>query len=326
MAVTASAGAADGQPPVGLDSPEWGGFDAGRTRGRGTRDLWRTFHTAANLGWKMEANWTDPLLFFIYSVAKPVSAALILVVILDIISGGSQPAYRSFVVVGTALWSLVLAGIAGLAWSVLDDRERYRMLKYVYVSPSDFMVVLLGRGVARIVVGAMGAAITIVFGVLLLGVTFDLSAVDWPLLVVVMTIGLVAIVAIGVILAAICLQTRQESWSYPDAVAGALFLVSGAVFPLAVLPMPLQAVGLLSPLSWWIEGVRQAVFPGGTSGIGGPTSLWYTLTGTLVPDPTIIVSALLVTGAVGTLVATVVFRASEGRAKDRGLLDQTTGS
>jgi ABC-2 type transport system permease protein len=323
MAVTTSAGATGGEPAAGLESPEWGGFDAGRTTGRGFTDLWRTFHTAANLGWKMEANWTDPLLFFIYSVAKPVSAALILVVILDIVSGGNNPAYRSFVVVGTALWSLVLAGIAGLAWSVLDDRERYRMLKYVYVSPSDFMVVLLGRGVARIAVGAMGAAITIVIGVLLLGVTFEPGQVDWPLLIVVMTVG---IVAIGVILAAICLQTRQESWSYPDAVAGALFLVSGAVFPIAVLPSALQAIALANPLAWWIEGVRLAVFPGGTSGIGGPTSLWYSLTGTLAPDATIIVGALLVTGAVGTLVATVVFRASEGRAKDRGLLDQTTGS
>ena len=30
------------------------------------------FRTAASLGWQMEANWTDPFLFFIYSVAKPV--------------------------------------------------------------------------------------------------------------------------------------------------------------------------------------------------------------------------------------------------------------
>ena len=39
------------------------------------------------------------------------------------------------------------------------------MLKYVYVSPSDFVVVLLGRGTARIAVGAMGAAITLAIGV-----------------------------------------------------------------------------------------------------------------------------------------------------------------
>lgn len=311
---------------TGLGSPDWGGFDQARTRGRGTNDLWRSFRTAAGLGWQMEANWTDPLLFFIYSVAKPVSAALIIVVMLDIVSGGADPAYRAFVVVGTAIWSIVLAGITGLAWSVLDDRERYRMLKYVYVSPSDFLIVLLGRGVARLAVGGMGALITITVGVLLLGVPFDPAVVDWPLLAVVLGLGLAVIVGIGLLLAAVCLQTRQESWSYPDALAGALFLVSGVVFPLSVLPTPVQVVGLLTPLTWWIEGVRHAAFPTGPSSVGGPGSVWSDLTGTAAPDTAIILGALMTTGALATLAAIGVFRMSERRAKDRGLLDRTTGS
>ncbi len=310
----------------GLGSPEWGGFDRSRAKDLGIGAQWQSFRTAAQLGWQMEANWTDPYLFFIYSVMKPVAAALILVVILDIVSGGTDPAYRGFVVVGTALWSFVLAGIAGLAWSILDDRERYRMLKYVYVSPSDFLVVLLGRGIARIAVGAMGATITIAIGVLLLGVQFDVSAIAWPLLLIVMPLGIASIIAIGVLMAAVCLQTRQEAWHYPEAVAGALFLVSGAVFPLAVLPDALQVVGLMNPLAWWIEGVRLAVFPGGTSGIGGAGSVWTSVTGTASPDGQTIVIALLVTGGLVTLAATGIFRSSERRAKDRGLLDRTTGS
>lgn len=322
-----------------FDAPAWGGFDPSRTEGDGLAGLWRTFRTAARLGWEMESNWTDPLLFFIYSVAKPVSAALILVVMLDLISGGGRPEYRAFVVVGTALWSFVVAGISGLAWTILDDRERYRMLKYVYVSPSRFIVVLLGRGVARVAVGAMGALITMAIGVVVLGVRFDPAAVDWPLLVVVMALGIASILAVGLGLAGVCLQTRQESWSYPEAVAGALFLVSGAVFPLAVLPTPVQAVGLATPLLWWIEGVRHAVFGAGgaasgaasggagmVSGVGGPGSLWASLSGVAAPDAGTIVLALLGTGALVTLAATVLFLVSEGRAKDRGLLDRTTGS
>lgn len=318
--------AADAPVIPGLASPEWGGFDPSRTSDTGGATEWRGFRAAVQLGWQMEANWTDPFLFFIYSVAKPVSAALILVVMLQIIAGATAPEYRSFVVVGSALWSLVLAGIAGLAWSVLDDRERYRMLKYTYVSPADFMVHLLGRGVARVAVGAMGAVITIVFGVVLLGVPFDPAAVDWIGLIVVMTLGIVSIVAIGVMLAAVCLQTRQESWSYPEALAGALFLVSAAVFPLAVLPDALQAIGLVNPLTWWIQGVRTAMFPGGVNGIGGTGSLWTQVTGSLAPDTTTSVVVLLATGTLVTLAATSIFRISERRARDRGLLDRTTGS
>jgi ABC-2 type transport system permease protein len=311
---------------AGLAPPEWGGFDPSRAAARRPGDVLRSFRTSTRLGWQMEANWTDPLLFFIYSVAKPVSSALILVFMLGVIGGAARPEYRAFVVVGSALWAFVLSGISGLAWTVLDDRERYRMLKYVYVSPSDFLVVLLGRGVARVAVGGMGALVTLLVGVVFLGVPFDIATVNWPLLVVVMAGGLISIIAIGVMLAAICLQTRQESWSYPEAVGGALFLVSGAIFPILVLPSIVQGIGMLTPLSWWIEGVRQSLFPGGISSIGGAGSLFQTLTGQLEPTGGQIVLALLATGTVATLASIAVFRASDRRAKDRGLLDQTTGS
>ena len=311
---------------AGLAAPAWGGFDPARTRGGGATDLRRSFLTAARLGWQMEANWTDPILFFIYSVAKPLASALILVVMLDVISGGAKPQYRAFVVVGSALWSFVLSGVSGLAWMILDDRERYRMLKYIYVSPSDFLTVVFGRGVARIGVGAMGAAITLAVGVVVLGVPFDVGRIDWPLLLAVMVLGVSSILAIGLLLAAICMQTRQESWSYPEAAAGALFLVSGVVFPLSVLPGPVQAVGLMTPLTWWIEGIRLALFPGGVSAIGGPGSLYGQLSGSASPGSAEIVLALLVSGTVATLAAVAVFRASDRRAKDRGLLDRTTGS
>jgi ABC-2 type transport system permease protein len=319
---------ADGFSPdvARLASPEWGGFDPSRTEGLGWTDIRRSFGTAVRLGWQMEANWTDPILFFIYSVAKPLASALILVVMLDVISGGARPEYRAFVVVGSALWSFVQAGVSGLAWMILDDRERYRMLKYLYVSPSDFLTVVFGRGVARIAVGAMGATITIAVGVAALGVPFDVTRIDWPLFVAVMVVGVGAILAIGLLLAAICLQTRQESWSYPEAVSGALFLVSGVVFPLAVLPSPVQAIGLLTPLTWWIEGVRHSLFPGGVSAIGGPGTLFTGVTGSTAPEPSTIALALLATGAVATLAAVAVFRMSDRRAKDRGLLDRTTGS
>jgi RsiW-degrading membrane proteinase PrsW (M82 family) len=50
------------------------------------------------------------------------------------------------------------------------------------------------------------------------------------------------------------------------------------------------------------------------------------VTGRASPEPLEVVIALLATGAVATLGAVAVFRVSDRRAKDRGLLDQTTGS
>jgi ABC-2 type transport system permease protein len=185
---------------------------------------------------------------------------------------------------------------------------------------------LIGRGAARLAAGAMGTAVALVFAVIVLGLRVDLGTVHWPLLAVCLALGVVPIMALGILLAAICLQTRQESWSYPDAFAGAMFLVSGVVFPLAVLPDPVEAVGLLNPVTWWVAGVRMAVVPDGPGSIGGEGSLWTAVTGSAAPDAVVVLFALFVTGALVTLAATAIFRSSERRARDLGLLDRTTGS
>ena len=323
MAVTdaAPAGRGDQLAPAG---PGPARFDPATVRREGWRDRRRAFRTAVLVGWRTEANWTDPLLFFIYSVAKPVAAALILVFMVNVIAGTDDPHLRGFVVAGSAFWSFVISGIQGLAWSILEDRERYRMLKYVYLSPSDFGVVLLGRGVARVAIGAMGALITLAVGIVFLGVPFDPVVADWPLLAVVMPLGLVAIVSLGVLMAAVCMQTRQDSWGYPEAVAGALFLLVGAVFPLSVLPDPLQWLGLATPLAWWMGGVRMALFPGAPPTLGGPDSVLASIAGADAPSAPLVVVMLAITTIIFAALAVSAFHRSERRAKDLGLLDRTS--
>lgn len=291
------------------------------------REASATWRTALRLGWAIESNWADPVLFLIYSVAKPVASVLMLVVMLQIISGGAAgQAALGFVIVGSALWAFVTGGISGLAMSVLDDRERYRMLRYLYVLPGSLPVVLLGRGTARLLIAGMGAGITLAAALVLVGSPIDLERIDWPLLVAAMVPGIVAVIALGASLAAICMQVRQEAWSYPEAVAGALFLIVGAVFPLSVLPPVAQVLGLLVPLTWWIEGVRRALLPDAASAVGGAGSVWSEMTGMVAPDTAWTLGALLATTTVATLAAVVCYRWSEHRARERGVLDQTTGS
>ncbi len=300
--------------------------DAGRAEGRGRVDTARHFWAALVLGWRVESNWADPVLFAIYSVIRPISSMLLLTMMVAIVGGSADASARTFVILGSAVWALLVAGISGPAWSVLEDRERYRTLKYLYTSPATFLVLLAGRGSARLITGALGTLVAILFAIALLGLRIDPAVVDWPLLAVTLVLGLPPVLALGIVLAAVCLQTRQESWNYPDAFSGATFLVSGVVFPLAVLPGPLEALGLVNPITWWVAGVRLAILPAGPSSIGGAGSLWTAVTGSAAPDPLTIVSALFLTGAMTTLVATAMFRESERRARDRGLLDRTTGS
>ena len=300
--------------------------DPARAEGLGLVDTLRHIRAALLLGWRVESNWADPVLFGIYTVIRPVSSMLLLTVMVTIVGGSADATARTFVILGSALWAMLVSGLAGPAWSVLEDRERYRTLKYLYTSPATFLVLLAGRGGARLLTGAMGTLVALLFAVAALGLRIDPFAVDWPLLVVTMLLGLPPVLALGIVLAAVCLQTRQESWNSPDAFSGAMFLISGVVFPLSVLPDWLEVFGLLNPISWWVAGVRRAVLPDGPSSIGGAGSLWTSVTGTAAPEPVILIGGLFLTGAVTTLVATALFRGSERRARDRGLLDRTTGS
>ena len=85
-------------------------------------------------------------------------------------------------------------------------------------------------------------------------------------------------------------------------------------------------MALANPLAWWIDGARRAFDAAAPTSIGGAGSLFQALTGEVTPGTGPLIVSLLATGAVVTLAAAVVFRLSSRRAKERGLLDRTTGS
>src|SRR5207237_4119657 len=89
------------------------------------------------LGWKIESNWADPLLFLIYSVVRPLGSALILVMMFFAVSGGRRGPLLDFFVVGSAFWPLILPRLQGLLTAVLPDPELRRMTRSVYTSPSS---------------------------------------------------------------------------------------------------------------------------------------------------------------------------------------------
>ena len=63
----------------------------------------------------------------------------------------------------------------------------------------------------------------------------------------------------GLALASVVLTIAHGSWLVGEAVAGALYLFCGAVFPLDVLPAWLRPVGYLMPVTYWLELVRRAL-------------------------------------------------------------------
>lgn len=219
----------------------------------------RAFLPAAWLGWQIESNWTDPLSFIAFSIIKPVASVLILVFMYRAVSsqGTDAPIY-AYIFLGNAFYIYVGAVLAGASFSVLDDRERYRSLKYIYVAPIAIPVYMLGRAVARFLTGSLAVVITLVAGIVLFNVPFDPGSIDWPLLGLSMLLGILSLAGLGIALGAWTLTIRSEPWFVGEGLAASLYLFSGAIFPLSVLPAWLQPVGYALPITYWLELVRRA--------------------------------------------------------------------
>ena len=283
-------------------------------RGWEWANLWRTFRSAARLEWQSQGNWTSPVLFLLFLIVKPLIAALVLVFMYWVISGfHTHGAFFSFLIVGSAAWSFVEQIISGLPRAVLDDREQYAMLKYIYITPQSFMLFLIGRSMPRLLAACISFVTTLSFGVVVLGVPIDLAKVNYPLLLFTSLLGYAAITALGLAVAGLSLMLKRGAWQLADAMVGALYLIAGTIFPISILPLWVERVALVLPLVYWLELIRRTLL-GEAIGASFP-----------IANTTEIIVWLLVTTAITCIVCWGIFRVSEHIARERGQIDRATG-
>jgi len=118
----------------------------------------------------------------------------------------------------------------------------------------------------------------------------------------------------GLILAGVVLMLARHSDVVGEAVASAMFLFTGAVFPLSLLPSILRPIGYILPITYWLELLRRALI--GES-ITDFSSLNQISNLELLGILTIFT---IVLGAAGIR----IFKACENRARERGLIDRIT--
>jgi ABC-2 type transport system permease protein len=277
----------------------------------------RTFRHAAWLGWQMESNWTRPWLFLLYSIVRPIAATLILVVMFLVIKQGvaSDPMLFAYTYLGSVFFMFVAQVMMGATMVIMEDREHYQTLRQLYIAPISLRVYIVGRAMSKLALTSLSVVISIAFGVLVLGLPLDLGAIDWPLFAASMLLGLGCILAIGIALAGVTFLTAKHSSGINEGIAGAFYLFCGTLFPITVLPAWGQAIGMVVPLTYWLELVRRSIYPGsGIEVIGGlqqfssPTLLLFLL-----------ISALVFLGA-----STLIFRLADKRARRSGKVDMTT--
>lgn len=282
----------------------------------------RTLKWSAWLGWQIESNWTKPLVFAGYVFLKPLAGSLLVVCMYwaaKSASGGATPSdYLPYLYISSASFMVVAGVTSGMSNSVVTDRESYKMLKYIRISPIPLSTYLVGRGLARAGQSALGGLLTVGVGWLIfpeLRVALGDHPIAWGWLVLNLGIGVVMLVAIGLILAGTVLNMARYGFFLSEGIAGTLYLLCGAVFPINILPPWLRPLSLALPPTYWLESIRRVLLgkPSAHSVLAdwGHGELFLLLTGT---------TSVLV------LAAQVYFRWSERRAWLLGMYEESSGN
>jgi len=273
----------------------------------------RTIKQAIWVGWKVETNWADPLVFAIYYLIRPLSGLLIVGFVFLVgraVGSNFTPEYFAFMFIGNSFFIYVTQIMMTMSLLIHDDRSHYEVLKHIYLAPSSLSWYIIGRSLNGVLNASISLAMTLGFGVLifqdLLGVHIPINwlAVNFPLLALTLVLGVFCFIGMGFILCGVNIMTSRVQFMLSDYVSGILYLFGGVVFLPSVLPLWGQAVSSALPITYFLSCVRSSFLQ--QTSVTVQTNLLY-----------------LIVTMIGTIiVGFLVFKFAMYRARKEGLIDR----
>jgi ABC-2 type transport system permease protein len=168
----------------------------------------------------------------------------------------------TYYVPGIAALAVLTASFSNLVISVVTQRE-LGVLRRRRATPVPAWVIIAGRAITGVLVGAVVTAVVILIGVAAYGVHLSVSAL--PALALAVAVGSVAFACLGY--ATSCVVGSADA-AQPAVLAITLPLafISGVYIPFVRLPSALQHVAQLFPLQHLVAALGRGFLPG-TTGI-----------------------------------------------------------
>lgn len=263
------------------------------------------------IGWKVESNWTDPFVFLAYMIAKPMASVLMIGLIFLIGSdaaGVMNQQYFFYTFTGAIFFIYPTTLAISLGYLMHEDRAKYEVLKQIYIAPESLKPYIFGRVIASSVNATVSVIAAFVIGTVVFNTFFGLDLginalqVNYPLLVGTILLGIIAFGFLGLLLCAINLVSFKLQYSLSEYTTGFLFLLSGVVFPVSVLPVVAQQVGYALPTTYFLNLVRSSL-----SGSG---------------EFTLDLAYMILSTAGFAVMATILFKIAEHRARHKGMIDR----
>lgn len=246
--------------------------------------------------------WWD-VAFFVWTVANTLTIVFIAKGIEA--GGGVIDVNRetTILLVGAVIWAYL-----GIIFEFLTETvawERWEgTIEYTFMAPLRRSAHLVGMGLYAVLYGLVRAVL--LFAVV--AMFFDLSMPDanYVAALVVLLVASISFAGIGMMTAVLPLISPEKGAQLGFVAQGVLLVVSGVYYPVEVLPGWMQALAAVSPATYALDGIRDAILNGaGLSTMGGELLV------------------LVVIGAVTVPLGMALFAAGERHAKRHGKLKRS---
>lgn len=168
------------------------------------------------------------------------------------------PSYFDFATVGIVVTLVVTAAAAGLARRIREE-QLTGTLEVLAAQPIRTVELFAGLGALPFLLAGVRSAIYLVMAALLLGL--DTSHASWVGLGAMLLSTGAAMSALGMVAGGVVLVVKRGEIFLAALITG-MALVSGAFFPIEVLPSWLQTLGHVVPTRFAYDGLRAALFRG----------------------------------------------------------------
>ena len=220
-------------------------------------------------------------------------------------AGGELDVNRqtTILLIGAVIWSYL-----GIVFEILTETiawERWEgTIEYTFMAPLSRPVHLIGMGLFAVVYGVIRTAL--LFGVIALFFDLSFPNANFVGALVLLAVASVSFIGIGIMTAVLPLISPEKGAQLGFIGQGILLVVSGVYYDVGVLPEWMQWISTISPATYALDGIREAILSG--DGIG---ELW----GELWP--------LVLIGAASIPIGLGVFRWGERYAKRHGKLKRS---
>jgi ABC-2 type transport system permease protein len=205
--------------------------------------------------------------------------------------------------IGAVIWAYL-----GIIFEVLTETvawERWEgTIEYTFMAPLSRPVHLLGMGLFAVGYGVIRAGL--LFGIVAALFGLSLPDANFAGALVVLAVASVSFIGVGMMTAVLPLISPEKGAQLGFVAQGVMLVVSGVYYPVAVLPSWMQWLSTISPATYALRGIRQAIIEGAGLGV-----LWADIW------------PLLAIGVVAVPLGLEIFRRGEVYAKRHGKLKRS---